>query len=61
MFREQFESNWTNIEDFRPYADEGIIRNGIIRHGRLGWTAEQLAAGLDGKTHPRRALDGAPA
>lgn len=52
---------WTNIEDFRPYADEGIIRNGIIRHGRLGWTAEQLAAGLDGKTHPRRALDGAPA
>jgi hypothetical protein len=52
---------WTNIEDFRPFADEAIIRNGIIRHGRLGWTAAELAAGLDGKVHARRPTDGAPA
>ncbi|MDP6343021.1 MAG: TauD/TfdA family dioxygenase, partial [Alphaproteobacteria bacterium] len=52
---------WTNIDDFRPYADEAIIRNGIIRHGRLGWTAEQLAVGLECKRHPRRQSDGAPA
>ncbi|MCA8928003.1 MAG: TauD/TfdA family dioxygenase [Alphaproteobacteria bacterium] len=52
---------WTNIEDFRPFADEAIVRNGIIRHGRLGWTAAQLAAGLEGKTHARRTPDLAPA
>jgi hypothetical protein len=52
---------WNNIDDFRPYADEAIIRNGIIRHGRLGWTADQLAAGLEGKVHARREQDGAPA
>ncbi|MEQ9640403.1 MAG: hypothetical protein RIM84_10315 [Alphaproteobacteria bacterium] len=49
------------IEDVRPFADEAIVRNGNIRHGRLGWTAKQLAAGLEGKRHPRREADGAPA
>ncbi|MGK0169672.1 MAG: hypothetical protein ACI9W2_001395 [Gammaproteobacteria bacterium] len=52
---------WSNIDDFRPFADEAIIRNGIIRHGRLGWTAEQLTGGLDRHLHPRRETDGAPA
>jgi hypothetical protein len=52
---------WSNIDDFRPFTDEAIVRNGIIRHGRLGWTAAELAAGLEGKIHPRREQDGAPA
>jgi len=50
---------WFNIESMRDFADESIVRYGIIRHGRLGWTAPQLAAGIDGKLHARRA-DGAP-
>lgn len=50
---------WFDIENMRDFADESIVRYGIIRHGRLGWTAPQLAEGIDGKLHARRA-DGAP-
>ena len=50
---------WFDLEDIRPFADEAIVRYGIIRHGRLGWTAPQLADGIDGRLHARRA-DGAP-
>jgi hypothetical protein len=51
---------WFNMDGIRPFADEAIIRHGIIRHGKLGWPAADLAAGLDGRTHPRRATDRAP-
>lgn len=52
---------WFNMDDIRPFADEAIVRHGIVRHGRLGWTARQLARGLDNAVHARRASDGAPA
>lgn len=32
-------------EDTRPYVDEGRVRYGVVRHGALGWTAKDLAAG----------------
>ena len=51
---------WFNMDEIRPFADEAIIRHGIIRHGKLGWTARDLAAGLDGRAHPRRVVDQAP-
>jgi hypothetical protein len=51
---------WFNMDDIRDFTDDAIIRHGIIRHGRLGWTAEQLANGPDGQLHARRS-DGAPA
>ena len=50
---------WIDMEDFRPLADEGIVRYGVVRHGRLGWSAGQVAAGLDSLCHARRE-DGAP-
>lgn len=50
---------WVDIDGLRDFADESIVRYGIIRHGRLGWTAPQLAAGIEGKLHARRP-DGAP-
>ena len=50
---------WIDMEGIRPFADENIVRYGIIRHGRLGWTAPELAAGIEDKAHARRA-DGAP-
>ena len=50
---------WFDIEDMREFTDEAIVRYGIIRHGRLGWTAPQLANGIEGKLHARRP-DGAP-
>ncbi len=52
---------WFNMEDMREFDDEAIVRHGIIRHGKLGWTARELAAGIDGKLHRRRTSDGAPA
>ena len=51
---------WFNTDDVREFADEAIVRHGILRHGKLGWTARELHAGLDGKLHRRRASDGAP-
>ncbi len=50
---------WFDLENMRDFTDEAIVRYGIIRHERLGWTAPQLADGIDGKLHARRA-DGAP-
>jgi len=51
---------WVDFAEARPMTDESIVRYGIVRHGNLGWTAAQLAAGahLSG-VHSRRA-DGAP-
>jgi hypothetical protein len=51
---------WFNMDGIRPFADEPIIRHGIISHGKLGWPARDLLAGLDGKVHARRPVDQAP-
>lgn len=40
-------------------ADEGRVRYGVIRHGKLGWTAADLLAGNHHTPHRRRA-DGVP-
>ena len=45
---------WLDAENFRAFADEGIVRYGVIRHGKLGWTAQDLLDGLQAKRHPRR-------
>ena len=50
---------WFNMENVREFSDEAIVRHGILRHGKLGWTARELAAGLAQARHRRRA-DGAP-
>ncbi len=44
---------WFDFDEARPVADEGIIRYGIIRHGALGWTAEQLNEGRHLGAHER--------
>jgi len=51
---------WFDIQDMRNFSDAAIVRYGIIRHGRLGWTAAQLQAGLEGRVHARREHDQAP-
>jgi hypothetical protein len=51
---------WFNVDDLRPWADESIIRYGVLRHGHLGWTAKDVASGLEGKVHARRLEDLAP-
>ena len=51
---------WFNMDDIRPFADDAIVRHGILRHGNLGWSAADLATGLEGRAHPRRAEDRAP-
>jgi hypothetical protein len=50
---------WFDLPDGRPSVDDAIVRYGVIRHGALGWTASQLAAGRHVSDHSRRA-DGAP-
>ena len=44
---------WFDVHDMRDWSDEALIRYGIIRHGKLGWTAAEQAQGLDGKAHAR--------
>ena len=51
---------WLDLENMRSWADEGKIRYGIIRHGRLGWTAKELTDGIDDRLHVRRPADGVP-
>ena len=45
---------WVDMPEFRPFADEAIVRYGIGRHGQLGWTAEDVAAGRNRQTRARR-------
>jgi hypothetical protein len=52
---------WFNIDEIRPFADEAIIRHGILRHGLLGWSAKDVTGGLTGRVHDRRPEDAAPA
>jgi hypothetical protein len=50
---------WMDLPDVRSFADEGRIRYGVIRHGKLGWTAADLLAGNHETPHQRRE-DGVP-
>ena len=50
---------WLDIPDVRPFVDEGRVRYGVIRHGNLGWTANDLIVG-NNKIARRRRVDGVP-
>ena len=50
---------WLDLPDVRPFADEGRVRYGVIRHGKLGWIAADLLAGNYHTPHRRRP-DGVP-
>ena len=50
---------WLDLPDVRPFADEGNIRYGAVRHGKMGWTAADLLAGNHLTPHRRRE-DGVP-
>lgn len=50
---------WMDLPDVRPFADEGSIRYGAVRHGKMGWTAADLIAGNHHTPHRRRE-DGVP-
>ena len=51
---------WVDFAEARPSSDESIVRYGIGRHGNLGWTASQLAAGAHLAGERPRRPDGAP-
>ncbi|MDE0024100.1 MAG: TauD/TfdA family dioxygenase [Spirochaetaceae bacterium] len=36
---------WFDLPGVPPFTDEGRVRYGVIRHGKLGWTAADLLAG----------------
>jgi hypothetical protein len=42
---------WLNLDDIRAFANELIIRHGVIKHGKLGWSAADVLKGLDGRIH----------
>ncbi len=50
---------WVDFDEARPMSDEAVVRYGIVRHGRLGWTADQFRQGLHNSQHARSA-DGRP-
>jgi hypothetical protein len=51
---------WFDMDDMRDWADEALIRYGIIRHGKLGWSAAQQAQGIEDKVHLRDGTSGVP-
>jgi hypothetical protein len=51
---------WLDLPDVRRFTDEPRVRYGVIRHGRLGWSAADVLAGRHLGQHRRRP-DGAPA
>ena len=46
---------WVDFDEARPMANEAIVRYGVIRHGALGWTAEQCRDGRHLTGHQRDA------
>ena len=44
---------WLDLDSIRPFADEGRVRYGAIRHGQLGWTAEEVLSGRNLSPHNR--------
>ncbi len=36
---------WLDFPQARPFANEGLVRYGIVRHGALGWTVDDLRTG----------------
>ena len=50
---------WMDLPDVRPFEDEGSVRYGVVRHGKMGWTAADLSAGNHLTPHRRRE-DGVP-
>ena len=50
---------WLDLPDVRPFADEGKVCYGAVRHGKLGWTAADLLANRHLEPHRRRE-DGVP-
>lgn len=49
---------WLEIPEFRTVTDEAIVRFGLGYHGKLGWSAQDLACGRSNIARARRA-DGA--
>lgn len=45
---------WLDLENIRPFADEGRVRYGAARHGQMGWTAEEVLTGKNKQPHRRR-------
>ena len=54
--RRLFMRLWLNIPDFRAFADDHHVRHGIVDHGNLGWTNDELAAGHHLKPGFRRSF-----
>ena len=50
---------WLDLPNVRPFADEGNVRYGVVRHGNMGWTAAEILAGNHQSPHKRRE-DGIP-
>lgn len=50
---------WLDLPNVRPFADEGSVRYGAVRHGNMGWTAAEILAGKNSQPHQRR-TDGVP-
>jgi hypothetical protein len=50
---------WLDLPAVRPFTDEGSVRYGAVRHGKMGWTAAQLLADEHLTPHQRRE-DGVP-
>lgn len=50
---------WLDLPNVRPFTDEGEVRYGVVRHGKMGWTADDLIADNHFTPHRRRE-DGVP-
>jgi hypothetical protein len=46
---------WMDLDNIRPFADEGRVRYGAVRHGQIGWTADEVLTGRNKHPHTRLA------
>ncbi len=44
---------WLDLDNVRPFADEGRVRYGAVRHGQMGWTAAEVLTGRNKSPHTR--------
>jgi hypothetical protein len=47
---------WMYLPQFRAFSDEPTVRFGLLNHGNLGWTASELADGMNRSADHRRSF-----
>jgi hypothetical protein len=45
---------WVDFLDYQRFGNEALMCYGVVRHGQLGWSVQQLLAGANREPHARQ-------